>query len=95
MLSLLALVVLFALAAGSAGRLMPSLRPLAILASSVLVGLLACAVWWLLVFAQFVPVDSIFRSFGLDASDTAWFRVLMLGPPLLVAMVFAFVRWRR
>ena len=61
---------------------------------SVLFTIAAWVVWWFAVFFQIVRLDPIVQSFGADNS-TAWFRFLVLAPPLLAGVVFGLALWYR
>jgi hypothetical protein len=68
----------------------------AVLGYSGLFFLGAQVTWAALLFFGAVPIDEIFRSFGLFSDVVLeWYGVIGLVPPLLASLVFAVVFWRR
>jgi hypothetical protein len=93
-----AIVIAVCLIGIAVGRSVPALDAIGLLGSSVLVTILAWVIWTFLIYTRWVPVDEILGACGLrpwEPEFLAWFRVLFLGPPLLIGAVFAWRRWRR
>ena len=95
MFTIVVVVLLVSVAAIAAARYVPQLRGFAIVGGSMLLAVVAFFVWWMLLLLQIVPVDSLMRAVGAHTLDPPWSTLLILGPPLLVAALFAAVQWRR
>jgi hypothetical protein len=95
MKTLAVLLLIACLISMGGGWLFPKLRAVDLVASVVLVGVVAWVIWWGLLFFQIVRLDPILRHLNITPLGTFTRPLIFLGPPIVAAAAFAVVALMR